>query len=931
MSTRTLVRAALILLCAVATGAAPQAQAPAGDLPTIEFEKITLDNGLEVILSQDDSLPLVAVNLWYHVGPANEAEGRTGFAHLFEHMMFQGSKHVPADQHFLLLESAGATGVNGTTGFDRTNYFETVPSNQLELALWLESDRMGYLLEQIDQPALSNQQDVVRNERRQSRESQPYGMAEETLVQTIFPSGHPYYGDVIGSHRDIQAVRLNDVHDFFRQFYAPNNASLAIVGDFDRDEAMALVERYFGTLRRGPEPPPASADTPPITEERRREVPSRVELPRVYMGWLTAPFYRPGDAEADVAANILGGGRSSRLYKALVYDQQIAQDVRVFQQSMSLGSVFQLQATARPGVTAAELERAVDEVLDLFRLTPPTPEEVSRTVNLLETGVVSGLERLGGFGGVADKLNTYNHYLGDPDYLANDIGRYRAVTPDDVLAFVRERLQPTARAVIHAVPGEPAPFDDPPAPPMPAEQAAAAPEGVNADEDWRFEQPAGGPVPSFSVPTPASVQLDNGLTLIVSEERGVPMVSARLVVGTGSDANPLERSGLASLMAGMLDEGTASRSALEIADEVAGLGARLDTGSSMDATTITARSLTQNFASTLELMADVALRPSFPAREIERQRTSRSVEIVQRRESPNGRVGEVMASVLYGNVHPYGFTELGTPASVAAMTRDDLVGFWERNFVPGNTALVVAGDISMDELRSLAEDAFGEWDGSAAPSPALGTPQSTDARVVVADMPGAAQTMLVVTKVGVPRSTADYEALRVMNTALGGSFSSRINMNLREEHGYTYGASSVFTFRKGPGPFYVISSVRTDVTAPAVEEIFRELREAVGRPIAGAELQRAKDSLVLSLPGTFETSAGVASRYADVHLYGLGLDYYRGFAGRITAVDAGAVQDVAERYLTLDDMVVVAVGDRSQIEEGLEALDLGPLEVFEDR
>ena len=930
MSTRTLVRAALILLCAAATGAAPQAQSPSGILPTIEFEKITLDNGLEIILSQDDSLPLVAVNLWYHVGPANEAEGRTGFAHLFEHMMFQGSKHVPADQHFLLLESAGATGLNGTTGFDRTNYFETVPSNQLELALWLESDRMGYLLEQIDQAALSNQQDVVRNERRQSRESQPYGMAEEALTQTIFPAGHPYYGDVIGSHRDIQAARLDDVHDFFRQYYAPNNASLAIVGDFDQDGATALVERYFGTLRRGPQPPSASADTPPINEERRREVPSRVELPRVYMGWLTAPFYQPGDAEADVAADILGGGRSSRLYKALVYDQQIAQDVRVFQQSMSLGSVFQLQATARPGVTAAELEQAVDEVLDLFRRTPPTPAEVARAVNSLETSVVSGLETLGGFGGVADKLNAYNHYLSDPDYLSEDIGRYRAVTPDDVLAFARERLQPTARAVIHAVPGEPAPFDDPPAPPMPADQAAAAPEGVNADEDWRFEQPAGGPVPSFSVPTPATAQLDNGLTLVVSEERGVPMVSARLVVGTGSDANPLDRPGLASLMAGMLDEGTASRSALEIADEVAGLGASLGTSSSMDAVTISARSLAQNFAATLELMADVALRPSFPDQEVERQRASRSAQIVQQRESPGGVAGEVMASVLYGDGHPYGHTELGTPESVAAMTRDDLVGFWEGNFVPGNAALVVAGDISMDELRSLAEDAFGTWDGSTAPRPTLGVPQSTDGRVVIADMPDSAQTMLVVAKVGVSRSTADYEALTVMNTALGGSFSSRINMNLREEHGYTYGASSVFTFRKGPGPFYVVSAVRTDVTAPAVQEIFLELREAVSRPIAGEELQRAVDSLVLSLPGSFETSAGVANRYADVHLYGLGLDYYRGYAARIREIDADAVQVVAERYLEPEDMVVIAVGDRAQIEEGLTALDLAPLEVFKN-
>jgi len=929
MSTRTLVRTALVVLCAAVTGAAPAAQVPAaGSLPTIEFEKITLDNGLEVILSQDDSLPLVAVNLWYHVGPANESEGRTGFAHLFEHMMFQGSKHIPADQHFPLLEAAGATGVNSTTGYDRTNYYETVPSNQLELALWLESDRMGYLLELIDQSALSNQQDVVRNERRLRVENEPYGMADEELFQTIFPAGHPYYGNVIGSHQDIQAAQLEDVRDFFQEYYAPNNASLAIVGDFDRDRTVALVEEYFGTLWRGPDVPAAAAETPPITEERRREVPSRVELPSVYMGWLTAPLYAPGDAEADVAAQILGGGRSSRLYKALVYDQQIAQNVQVFQQSMSLGSVFQVRATARPGYTAADLEQAIDSVLALFLQAPPTPEEMQRAVNAFETGVVGQLE---GLGGVANRLNTYNHYLGDPDYLAEDIDRYRVVTPEDVQAFARERLQPSARAVIHAVPGEPALFDDPPASPIAAGQAEASPEGINEAEDWRFEQPAGEPVPSFSVPTPASAVLDNGLTLIVSEERGVPIVSARLVVGTGSDANPLDRPGLASLMAGMLDEGTESRSALEIADELANLGSTLGTTSNMDATTVVGRALTQNFASTLELMADVALRPSFPAQELERQRASRSAQIVQRRETPETRAREVLAAVLYGAGHPYGYTEFGTPESVAAITRDDLVALWRQNFVPRNAALVVAGDISLAELRSLAEDAFGDWDGEAPPRPALGAFETTDARVVIADMPGAAQTQLIVTKVGVPRSTADYEALSVMNTALGGSFSSRINMNLREEHGYTYGAQSVFTFRKGPGPFYVFSPVRTDVTAPALEEIFLELREAVSRPIAGEELQRAKDSLVLSLPGGFQTSAGLAAQYANVHVYGLGLDYFGGYADRITAVDAAAVQIVAERYVTPDEMIVVAAGDRAQIESALADLDLGPLEIFEDR
>src|SRR5262245_23911228 len=425
-----------------------------GDIPRLTFEKYTLPNGLDVILSQKRNLPMVAVNLWYHVGPANEEKGRTGFAHLFEHMMFQSSKHVPPDSHIRLLEAAGASDLNGTTDYDRTNYFETVPANQLELALWLESDRMGYLLEKVDQAALSNQQDVVRNERRQSVENQPYGLAEEAVVQALFPTGHPYYGNVIGSHEDIQAARLDDVQRFFRQYYAPNNATMAIVGDFDTAEAKKLVARYFGTLKRGPAVPAPKAAPVRITSERRLTVPARVELPRVYMAWLTPPIFKPGDAEADIIGTILGGGRSSRLFKKLVYEKQIAQNVSAQQQSLTLGSVFQIEATARPGHTAEELEKAIDEELAAIRAQAPTAREVEMARNTIETNIIGGLERLGGFGGVADRLNSYNHYLGNPDYLQTDIQRYRAVTPAAVQTFAREQLAPASRVVLYAVPGQ---------------------------------------------------------------------------------------------------------------------------------------------------------------------------------------------------------------------------------------------------------------------------------------------------------------------------------------------------------------------------------------------------------------------------------------------------------------------------------------------
>ena len=897
----------------------------AADIPRIEFEKYTLPNGLDVILSRDGRVPMVAVNLWYHVGPANEEPGRTGFAHLFEHMMFQSSKHVPADSHFKLLEAAGASDINGTTDYDRTNYFQTIPTNQLELALWLESDRMGYLLDVVDQAALSNQQDVVRNERRQSVENQPYGLAEESLVQTLFPKGHPYYGNVIGSHEDIQAAKLDDVRRFFRQYYSPNNASLAIVGDFEPAHAKALVEKYFGTLKRGSDVPPIKAETPKITAERRKVVNARVELPRVYMAWVTSPIFTPGDADADVASNILGGGRSSRLYKKLVYERQIAQTVSAQQYSLILGSIFQIEATARPGHTVEELEKAIEEELAAFRSNPVEAREIEQARNTIETNIIGGLERLGGFGGVADRLNSYNHYLDNPDYLAKDIERYRAVNAASVQAFAKEQLANNARVVMHVVPGEPEAAPQVATPP-PVAAAQGGGESINPDEPWRNQVPPAGAARPLQLATPLSAKLANGLTLILSERRGLPIVASNLVLRTGSDANPLDKPGTANFVAAMLDEGTAKRNALQIADDVSRLGASLGTSSSMDATTISSRSLTKNFPATLDILSDVVLNPSFPAEEIERQRASRLAGLIQQRDNPAQVAAQVTAAVLYGPKHPYGYSEVGTEGSVKAMTRDDMAAFWKQNFVPNNAALVVAGDISMDELRALAEKSFGSWQAGSPAQPALGAPTTTPARIVVVDKPGSPQTQVRVASIGAPRSSPDFRPLQVMNLALGGLFSSRINMNLREQHGYTYGASSQFAFRRAAGPFQVASGVRTDVTGPAVTEIFKEVRGMVDRPVSDDELKKAKDSLSNSLPGAFESSANAVSNFSNVFIYDLGLDYYTRYAEQVNAVTPDQTLAVAKKYLVPGAMVVVAVGDKAKIEPQLKKLNLGGME-----
>jgi len=912
--------ALVMLVCAALTLAA---QAPPADVPKLDIEKYTLPNGLEVILSQDRRLPIVAVNLWYHVGPAHEAPGRTGFAHLFEHMMFQGSKHVPGDSHFRLLEGAGGTGLNGTTGFDRTNYYETVPSNQIELALWLESDRMGYLLDVVNQAKLSNQQDVVRNERRQRTENSPYGIVQEALFGAVYPAGHPYHALIIGSHADIQSAKLEDVRQFFRQYYSPNNATLAIAGDIDKAAVKALVEKYFGSLRRGPAIPPLNVTTPPIAGPRRLVVQDRVELPRVYMAWHSPAFFKDGDADADVTAGLLGQGTASRLYKKLVYEKQIAQSASASQYSLMLGSAFLIDAVARPGRTAQELEAAIDEELELLRQSAPAVAEIERVRNVSETQTI---RRLQSRTGVADQLNLYNHYLGTPDYLAPDITRHRNVTPESVRRFVQQYLRPDARVIVHGVPGKQDLGPEIPKPDAPAVAAGEAGEPANIDEPWRATAPKPSAARTAQLPTPQSFQLANGLTVLLVPQTGLPLVSASLVVRNGGDANPVDKPGLAGFSAAMLSQGTATRSATQLAEDAAQIGASLSTGSTMDASTLTMSSLAKNFPAAISLLADAALRSTFPAEEVERIRAARLADVVQQRSNPNAIANNVMSAALYGLEHPYGFASLGTADGIKRVTRDDLQAFWRSQFVPGNAALVVAGSITQPELRQLAESTFGAWLRGNATASKLGDAALAQPRLVLVDRPGSPQTQLRVATIGVPRSSPDYMRLRVMNTILGGLFTSRINLNLREAKGYTYGANSQFSFWRGAGPFTVATGVRTDVTAPAAREIANELKRMAAASVTADELTLAKDAITQSLPGQFETNESMVAALSSIFVYDLPLTYYSTLPGQISAVTANDVQSVAAKYLVPEKMVVVAVGDAAKIREPLEA-DIAPAEL----
>ena len=913
--------AGLVVFSLLAAGAAAAADKTA-TWPQLKYEKYKLKNGLEVILSEDHRLPLVAVNLWYHVGPMYEKPGRTGFAHLFEHMMFQGSKNVGEKAHIKYLEAAGASDINGTTDFDRTNYYETLPSNQLELALWLESDRMGFLLETLDGPKLANQRDVVRNERRQSTENTPYGLPEEAMVQALYPAPHPYHGVVIGSHADIEAAKLDDVREFFRQYYTPNNASIAIVGDFDPAKAKQMVEKYFGPIPSGPPVPPVDVKTQPIRHEVRLTVTDEVELPRVYMLWITPPYFAAGDADADMVAHVLGGGKSSRLYKKLVYELQIAQDVDTQRYPLKLGSMFYIQATCKPAVTPAELETAINQELTGLRKNGPTGPEVEQARNSIQSALVFRLERMGG---VANLLNQYNLFLGDPGKLDWDLARYDAVTAESMKKFADTSLGDQSRVVLYAVKGKKV-IDDPPQNKEPEKASSVASLNIPGQE-WRKTAPAPGPVSKLSLPVPKQLTLSNGLTVLLTEQHNLPIVAARVVVLGGNGDNPANNPGLAGFTARMLTEGTKSRSALKIADDLAQIGAKIESDSDPDNSAVSSEVLKRNVRSDLDVVSDVVLHPAFDGKDIERVRSERATLLLQTSDDPFALSRRVSQRLLYGD-HDYGYLPLGTEASIKNTTRDELEEFWKKDYVPANTALVLAGDLTEAEARSLAENYFGAWKNTGKRSPVPQVTANPSRSIYLVDRPGSAQTTLRAVTLGAPRSTPEYAALEVANNALGGLFASRINMNLRERNGYTYGASSYFNYRRGSGPFYVVTSVRTDSTVDALREMMKEIEGMQTVPLTPGEMSLSKDAAARSLAGNFETMPRTVDTTSELFTFELPLDFYDELPAQVEAVTTQDVERVARQYFVHSKMFVVVVGDRQKIESGLQGLDMGKVQLI---
>ncbi len=917
-------RAAVLTFLACALAAAGQTPAPqkavpkskaapargGAAAPTVPFEKFVLGNGLQVILHVDRKLPIVHVNEWFHVGSKNEKPGRTGFAHLFEHEMFEGSKDAPG-KYFGRAERAGANlfegGVNGTTNNDRTNYFITVPSGSLEYVLWLESDRLATLGDYLTQQNLDAQRAVVKNERRQGLENRPYGRAFKLIVENLFPAGHPYSWPVIGSHEDLTAASLEDVQDFFRTYYTPNNLSLVIAGDFDPAAAKELVRKYFGNIPAGPPLDRPGLFIPALSGEKVVEATDRVPQERVYMVWPSAPFYAPGDAELDLTSLILTDGLASRLQKVLVYEKQLCTDVNAFQQSMEISSFYAVVATARPGASLVEIEKIVTAEIARLGRQGPTAAELARAQTKWEYNFVSGLERIGGFGGKADLLNSYNTFLGDPGKFEFDQARYKKATTQDVRKAVERWLDTNDRLIVRFHP----------------EKSGRADETAL---DRSKEPPLGADTP-FHAPQVLSGRLANGLEVFVVERRELPKVAVTLVTRAGSVSDPPGKEGTASLTAETMRLGTKTRKALDIETALGDLGATLQAEAQRESARIGFEILRRHLDAGLGILADVVLNPTFPESEVAREKKRRSDDLEQESRDGTGLARRIRPMLVFGREHPYGRPARGLPDSVQAIRREDLVAFRQARWKPGGSAIVFVGDVTLAEAEALARKAFGGWTGGAPEAVVIPPPSPAPAgRIYLVDRQDAAQTVVSQLLPAPRRDSPDYFALELADGVWGGSASSRLDMNLREDKGYSYGVFSALVLFREAGEWLATGGVQTNKTKESVAEFDKELKAIAGpRPITPEEFEAQKARIIRGYAQQFEAFSRIAGQIADLWTEGLPMtelqrDYDE--ASKVTLEAAGAA---AVKYARPEKASILLVGDRAKIEPGLRDLGLGEI------
>ena len=895
----------------------------------IPFEQFTLANGLTTIVHTDRKAPIVGVTLYYRVGSKHEPHGRTGFAHLYEHLFFGGSENVPSFDK--PLEAAGSTPTNGSTWYDRTNYVETVPKGALELALFMESDRMGHLLGAVTRDKLAKQRGVVQNEKRQN-DNEPYGLMDYAIGEGLFPVGHPYRHATIGSMADLDAATLGDVQQWFRENYGPNNVVLALTGDVDAATARPLVEKYFGAIPRGPEVRQVEAGPVTLAAPAGREMRDQVPVTRLTRNW-SGPGINDADSLAlEVGMRVLGGLASSRLDNALVRGEQLAVAVTAGAQTFEQVGFIQATMDMKPGIDRAKAEARFDELIRQFIAEGPSQDEVRRAVTGAVSAQIGALEVVGGFGGKGATLAEGQIYSGDPAKYKSLLARVAAITPADVRAAMQRWLTRPAFALA-VVPGTRTEqgeamggWGDGAAAATPRSAAKRAP--ARAAPGPKRSQPPISAVADLAFPAIEHARLSNGMPVALARRTAVPKLIVNLAFDAGYAADALDTPGTQGLMLAMLDEGTTSRSSTAIAEEQERLGAEISVGGSIDQSSVTLSALTANLAPSLALMADIARNPAFEAGEVARLRDQQLAGLAQTLANPRALASRELTRTLFG-AHPYGQPGdgLGDARSLAALTQADLRKAHREWLRPDTARIAVAGDITMDRLLPLLEAAFGSWQAPAGPPPAkpLAAPiPAPSPRIVVIDRPNSPQSVILAGRVlPLTGQTPDMEALDLANEVLGSGFLSRLNLDLREDKGWSYGVSSSVRAPAGPRALSLAAPVQADRTGDAIRILLAQMRAFPrANGVNPEELGRVTDGNIRALPNSFETNAQVLAAMVRNSLLGRPDNYYATLASRYRAIDAKAIDAAARSFLQPDSLTFVIVGTRKLIEPQLKGLGL---------
>ncbi|MFY8274968.1 M16 family metallopeptidase [Pseudoalteromonas sp. SSDWG2] len=894
------------------SSAAVKAASQTANLPfvDIKYDMFTLDNGLKVIVHTDRKAPIVAVNVWYDVGAKNEKVGKTGFAHLFEHLMFNGTENYD-DEYFGPFERAGATEQNGTTNSDRTNYFQNVPTPALDMALWMESERMGHLLGAVTQEKLDEQRGVVQNEKRQG-ESQPYGTMWDNIWKYTFPQGHPYSWSVIGSMEDLNAASLDDVHQWFKDFYGPNNAVLVLAGDIDVETAKQKVNTFFGDIKPGKPVAKLEKWIAKRDEQTRLVIQDRVPASRIVKVWNTAEKGSIDGEYLSLLSDVLAGGKNSRLYQRLVYDEQLASSVFAYNYQRTLAGQIIIGADALDKANIDKIEAIIDEEIARVIDQGPTLDELNRIKFANAAGWVKRVEGVGGFGGKSDVLASGAVYHENPGFYQEAFAISANATPSDVKAAAKRWLSDGDFVLtVH-------PFD----------KLASSESGV----DRSTGVPAAGDVPTLELPEVTSFTLSNGLEVVLAQRSDTPVINLRLDldVGTATDSNQLP--GVANFAANMLDEGAGELNALQLAGELEKLGASISTSASLDSTSISMSAMTVNWQKSLALFSDVLQRPTFADSDIERVRKLILQGIKQEKARPMTNALRVLPPLLYGEDHPYGkaLTGSGTEDSVANISRDDLLAFTSKWMRPDLGRLVVVGDIDKSQLQSSLESALASWQKPNSQTPTLMIPEvaaADKARVFVLDKPESPQSLIISGLLG-PNSqqlsAQDEVTLDMMNTIIGGSFTSRMNMNLREDKGWSYGARTILMNTDAQSPFFVYAPVQTDKTKESIQEILKELNGYIGdTPATEDELAKVVANKTAKLPGRYEKKQSLLNALADAYDSGRDVSYLESYADLVRTPDVATIQQEAKKLINPQQLTWVIVGDKEKIKGQIESLNLG--------